>query len=88
MSSSIGKAILYYGYILTLPMEIDRYWRAGSFTWASIVFLANRYIAVLGHVPFFYRILTSPCKTLVGLICFHSVSVSFTLPQAHVSTTS
>ena len=61
------KVILYYDYFLTLPKEIEGYWCVGSHTWASIVFLANRYVAVLGHLPLFYVILGSPCKASVGL---------------------
>jgi len=54
--------ILYYDHFITLPSEIDRFWCTGSHTWASIVFLANRYVALLGHLPFFYVIFTPPCK--------------------------
>jgi len=61
------KVILYHDYFLTLPKEVEFYWCAGSHTWASIVFLANRYVAVLGHLPLFYVILGNPCKTNVGL---------------------
>jgi hypothetical protein len=63
------KVILYYDYFLTLPKEVEGYWRAGSYTWASILFLANRYVAVLGHLPLFYVYLVNPqtCKTNVGL---------------------
>ena len=61
------KVILYYDYFLTLPKEVEGYWCAGSYTWASIVFLANRYVAVLGHLPLFYVILGSPCKASVSL---------------------
>jgi len=64
------KAILYYDYFLTFPKEVEVYWCAGSYTWASIVFLANRYVAVLGHLPLFYVNLGNrgPCtRAKVGL---------------------
>jgi len=67
------KAILYYDYFLTLPGEIAAYWCAGSHTWASIVFLVNRYTAVLGHLPLLYLVFQDPCKTEVHLIYFFSL---------------
>jgi hypothetical protein len=42
-------------------MEVDRYWCAGSHTWASTVFLGIRYLALVGHVPLLYHIY-SPCE--------------------------
>ena len=41
-------------------MEVDRFWCAGSHTWASIVFLVLRYLALLGHVPLLYAY--NPCE--------------------------
>ncbi len=64
------KVILYYDYFITLPSEIDRFWRTGSHSWASILFLANRYVALLGHLPLFYDILTPACKAEAGLKLF------------------
>jgi hypothetical protein len=46
-------------------MEVDRYWCAGSHTWASTVFLGIRYLALVGHVPLLYHIY-SPCEEEVG----------------------
>ncbi|KAI0305348.1 hypothetical protein B0F90DRAFT_1815575 [Multifurca ochricompacta] len=42
---TVRTGLLYYDYFLTLPAEVDRFWRTGSYTWASAVFLANRYAA-------------------------------------------
>ena len=64
----IEAVILYYDYFLTLSKEVDRFWHPGPHTWASIVFFANRYIALLGHVPFLYRVYGDPCKVMVGPI--------------------
>ena len=63
------KVILYYDYFITLPSEIDHFWYAGPHSWASILFLANRYVALLGHLPLFYVIITPACKAAVGLNC-------------------
>lgn len=45
-------AILYYDYFLTLPVEIAYFWPPKHrFTWASSLFLANRYLSLFGHIP-------------------------------------
>ncbi len=46
--------VLYYDFLLTFPFEVERYW-AGGRSWASCCFFANRYMAVLGHLPVVYE---------------------------------
>ena len=58
----IEAVLLYYDYLLTLSNEVDRLWHRRPHSWASIVFFANRYIALLGHVPFVYSVYADPCK--------------------------
>ena len=65
-------AILYYDYLLTLPAEVDHFWRSRSLTWASTSFLALRYVALLGHVPLFFPIFAESCVITVGVICLVS----------------
>ena len=62
-------------------MEVDRYWCAGSHTWASALFLVIRYVAVLGHLPFLYRIFGDPCEIIVGQIMLVP-RLSLILPSA------
>ncbi|KAH9010030.1 hypothetical protein EDB84DRAFT_1681484 [Lactarius hengduanensis] len=85
----IGAVILYYDYFLTLSKEVGRFWHPGPHTWASIIFFANRYIALLGHVPFLYIVYADPCKTVVGPIRLLSDDDSYSYFQAlanhHVS---
>ena len=64
--------ILYYDYLLTLPAEVDRFWRPRSHTWASTLFLVLRYVALLGHVPLFVPVFEDPCALTVSLICLVS----------------
>ena len=64
----IEAVLLYYDYLLTLPDEVDRLWHRRPYSWASIVFFANRYIALLGHVPFVYSVYADPCKMGVSPI--------------------
>ncbi|KZV68342.1 hypothetical protein PENSPDRAFT_754178 [Peniophora sp. CONT] len=48
----IPAVILYYDYFLTLGDEIANYWPPRRpLTWLSGLFLATRYVALLGHVP-------------------------------------
>lgn len=62
-------------------MEVDRYWCAGSHTWASAVFLVIRYGALLGHVPLLYRMFGDPCEVTVGQNLLAS-RLSLILPSA------
>ena len=66
-------------------MEVDRYWCAGSHTWASALFLAIRYVALLGHVPFLYRMFGEPCEAMVGYNLLASRLSLIFLLQAFVS---
>ena len=79
----IDAVVLYYDYFLTLSREVDCFWHPGPHSWASIVFFANRYIALLGHVPLLYSAY-APCKTVVGPICLPSDDDSCSCFQAHV----
>ncbi|TFY56128.1 hypothetical protein EVG20_g9050 [Dentipellis fragilis] len=48
----LSLVILYYDFVLTLPQEIELYWPSQHpLGWASSIFLANRYLTVLGHFP-------------------------------------
>jgi len=50
--------ILYYDYVLTVQIEIERYWNPQCLTWASALFFVNRYGALLGHIPVIYEALS------------------------------
>ncbi|KAI0744806.1 hypothetical protein C8Q76DRAFT_13360 [Earliella scabrosa] len=52
--SSATFALLLYDYILTLPREIEWYWR-GRLSWASTLFFLNRYGVMLSHLPIMYK---------------------------------
>jgi len=52
--------ILYYDHALTLPMEIQRFWIRGPFTWATFFFFMNRYLAFLGHIPVIMQVFWDP----------------------------
>lgn len=49
--SSDDLAILYYDYSLTLGAEVDRFWRVGRCSFVNILFVLNRYLALLGAIP-------------------------------------
>jgi hypothetical protein len=78
--------LLYYDYLLTLSDEVDRFWHRGPHSWASIIFFANRYIALLGHLPFVWSVYADPCKVGVGPIAgLLSDDDLFSCFQEHVS---
>ncbi len=47
----LSLAILYYDYLLTLPLEIQFLWSPGKQGWLTVACLLNRYLAVFGHIP-------------------------------------
>jgi hypothetical protein len=79
---TLDTVILFYDYFLTFSAEVDRFWHPRSHTWASTVFLANRYLALLGHIPLFIRIFQDPCRIEVSLIYLLSYYFSFALLQS------
>ncbi|KAH9887022.1 hypothetical protein C8Q73DRAFT_795045 [Cubamyces lactineus] len=48
--AAIAFGILWYDFVLTLPLEVERYWKGGR-SWASVFFFLNRYMSVLSHIP-------------------------------------
>ncbi|KAI8992825.1 hypothetical protein BD414DRAFT_567523 [Trametes punicea] len=48
--SSIAFGILWYDFVLTIPLEVERYWTVGR-SWPSIFYFLNRYMSVLSHIP-------------------------------------
>ncbi len=60
--------MLYYDYMLTLPMEVERYWTgSGGRSWASFFFFLNRHMSVLCHIPVVYEFF----GTMPESVCFH-----------------
>ncbi|KAJ3569708.1 hypothetical protein NP233_g4882 [Leucocoprinus birnbaumii] len=61
--------ILYYDYLLTINDEIQLIWPNKSLGVVSLVFYLNRYVSLLGHVPFLvgiYILSLSPEKSQAG----------------------
>ncbi|OCH89210.1 hypothetical protein OBBRIDRAFT_733000, partial [Obba rivulosa] len=44
-------AILFYDYCLTFHLELEQFWKRFTFSWASALFVANRYLPLLSLVP-------------------------------------
>ena len=44
-------AILLYDFVLTLDGEVELFWKRPRRSWPFVLFLANRYIVVLGNLP-------------------------------------
>ncbi|KAJ3770474.1 hypothetical protein FB446DRAFT_705414 [Lentinula raphanica] len=43
--------ILVYDYLLTLDMEIERFWKRDTKRLASVLFFVNRYLSLVGNIP-------------------------------------
>ncbi|KAI0370915.1 hypothetical protein BV20DRAFT_943114, partial [Pilatotrama ljubarskyi] len=48
--AAIAFGVLWYDFVLTIPSEVERYWKGGR-SWASIFYFLNRYMSVLSHIP-------------------------------------
>ena len=59
-----------YDYMLTITREIELFWKRPKRSWWFILFVANRYISVLGHVStvLVYWFLSQSDHT-VGCLC-------------------
>ncbi|KAK7678692.1 hypothetical protein QCA50_018274 [Cerrena zonata] len=75
-----GLAILYYDYLLTFQMEVERYWHFRPFKWHGGValFFFVRYIGVWGHIPVLISIFLTEHDT--------SVYIMFTICQELTTT--
>ncbi|KAI6159147.1 hypothetical protein EDD17DRAFT_1616089 [Pisolithus thermaeus] len=52
VSLSVAQfSLLYYDYTLTLSREVELFWKRPRRSWPFAIFVANRYLTVLGHVP-------------------------------------
>ena len=69
-------AILYYDYFLTLPQEIERYWKA-RMSWGAFLFYANRYLAILAHIPIIYEYFGDTSETVSRSRSVHRPAVSY-----------
>ncbi|KAI9452882.1 hypothetical protein BJY52DRAFT_892035 [Lactarius psammicola] len=68
-------AILYYDYLLTLPLEIQFLWSPGKQGWFTVACLLNRYLAVFGHIPLAvsYILRRDDLPVCQGLHIYHEV---------------
>ncbi|KIM64894.1 hypothetical protein SCLCIDRAFT_96374, partial [Scleroderma citrinum Foug A] len=62
-------ALLLYDYTLTFAREIELFWRRPKRSWIFALFVANRYISILGRVPtgaYSFWLPTTPSDYSVG----------------------
>jgi len=64
----VSFTILYLDYCSTLPGEVERFWERFTWSWASALFLVNRYLSILGAIPvlleYFGDISEARCRRL------------------------
>ncbi|KAF8994455.1 hypothetical protein BDQ17DRAFT_1366787 [Cyathus striatus] len=64
--------ILFYDYFLTLPEEVERFWKTKRISWASTFFYLNRYLSLLGHIPVAFQIFwESRASERLNLLSYH-----------------
>ena len=44
--------MLYWDYLLTLPSEVERFWKDTRHTWIRSLFFTLRYTALAAYVPY------------------------------------
>ena len=49
LGTETSVALLLYDYTLTIVQEIELFWRRPKKSWMFALFVANRYISILGH---------------------------------------
>ncbi|OBZ66687.1 hypothetical protein A0H81_13289 [Grifola frondosa] len=73
--SLIALTLLYYDFVLTISMEVERYWSGGR-SWASFFYFVNRYLSVLSIIPVVFEFFSNVSET-VSINWLRMVSQSF-----------
>ncbi|KAI0259170.1 hypothetical protein BC834DRAFT_974494 [Gloeopeniophorella convolvens] len=84
----ISFSILYYDYIITLSAEIELFWPVKRrLTWPSALFLINRYLSILGHIPVALEMFAEPShlndafyallQFIVAVICIMRIAAIY-----------
>ncbi|VDC07451.1 unnamed protein product [Peniophora sp. CBMAI 1063] len=70
----VPLVILFYEYVATFEREVRLYWPPRHpLGWVSSVFLANRYLSLLGHIPILYSVFGNMSyKFCSNLFVYHS----------------
>ncbi|KAI0772475.1 hypothetical protein BD413DRAFT_474668 [Trametes elegans] len=74
--AAIAFGVLWFDFVLTIPLEVGRYW-TGGLSWASTFYFLNRYMSVLSHIPVvveFFAIMPECRKLQV----YHQILAAFT----------
>ncbi|KAF9787852.1 hypothetical protein BJ322DRAFT_1045554 [Thelephora terrestris] len=62
-----GFTLVLYDYILTFHAELDRFWSPLRIRqWGTFIFIVNRYLGLLGHVPIVYSYFFVPLEDLMA----------------------
>jgi len=66
LTSDIPSALVLYDYILTFPAEVDRFWSPLRIRqWGTFIFVVNRYVGIIGHIPIIYSYFFVPSPGLM-----------------------
>ncbi|TFK69205.1 hypothetical protein BDN72DRAFT_624437 [Pluteus cervinus] len=69
-----SMTVLYYDYLLTLPAEVELFWKRKEFSWFATLFYLNRYSALFAHIPVFMEYLWSSFRDVEdrSVVCLHT----------------
>ncbi|KAJ3755720.1 hypothetical protein EV360DRAFT_72621 [Lentinula raphanica] len=70
--------ILVYDFVLTLDMEIERFWKRDTKRLASVLFFVNRYLTLVGNIPLIREAINYYGQILIFLVQWN-ISVLFVL---------
>jgi hypothetical protein len=66
LTSVTPSVLVLHDYFLTLPAEVDRFWSPLQIRqWGTFIFIANRYVGLLGHIPILYSYFFVPSPDLL-----------------------
>ncbi|KAI0787570.1 hypothetical protein C8Q74DRAFT_616242 [Fomes fomentarius] len=66
--------VLYYDYILTITSEIRFVWGSPSISPSFVLFVANRYVGILGHIPVFFEYLLDSSEHTYAVLFMSSIA--------------
>ncbi|OCH91666.1 hypothetical protein OBBRIDRAFT_774740 [Obba rivulosa] len=47
----VSFTILYFDYFIVFSTEVERFWKGFTLSWASALFVANRYLSLVASIP-------------------------------------
>ena len=72
-----STGLLVYEHAITLAREIELFWKKPRRSWPFVLFVANRYVNVFGHIPYVITAFYSPQVTNYNVGCTYCTEQRF-----------